>query len=170
MQWSCSILSQIWSRNTLLTKCLLTQVTEIQQETYRWESTVAKNQRCKQLCIKLPLIPVRASQTFQCSPCKANVRHRSRIRKRHKETLLRYFSVPPRKSSSRYCGSTVPVFRQVRGNCLCRLQWPPCPPIVQGSVRQASYPNRPSLLQQLWASPPPLLWVSLPPPTAAAKH
>lgn len=145
------------SRNTLLTKCLLTQVTEIQRETYRQDSTVAKKQCCKQLCVKLPLIPVRASQTFQCSPCKANVRHGSRIRKRHKETLLQYFSVPPRKSSSRYSGSTVPVLRQVRVNCICCLQWTPCPPIVQGSVRQASYPNRPSLLQQLWASPPSLL-------------
>lgn len=29
------------------------------------------------------------------------------------------------------------------------------PPIVPGRVRQASYPNRPCLLQQLWTSPPP---------------
>ncbi len=161
---SYSILSQIWSRNTLPTKCLQTQVTEIQRETYRRDSVMAKNQRCEQLCIKLPLIPVRASQAFQCSPCKANVRHGSRIHK-HK-----FFNVSLWKSFSRYSESTVPVLRQVWGNCLCCLQWPPCPPIVQGSVRQASYPNRPSLLQQLWASPPPLLWVSLPPPTAAAKH
>lgn len=27
------------------------------------------------------------------------------------------------------------------------------PPIVPGRVRQASYPNRPCLLQQLWTSP-----------------
>lgn len=161
------MLSQIWSRNTLLTKCLQTQITEIQRETCRRDSVVAKNQCCEQLCIKLPSIPVRASQAFQCSPCKANMRHGSRIHKRHKH---QFFYVSLWKSSSRYSESTVPVLRQVWGNCLCCLQWPPCPPIVQGSVRKASYPNRPSLLQQLWASPPPLLWVSLPPPTAAAKH
>lgn len=54
-------------------------------------------------------------------------------------------------------------------------------PIVPGRGRQASYPNRPSLLQQLWTSPhlsSPLLSLSFsfsPPPTTAsastaAKH
>lgn len=42
-------------------------------------------------------------------------------------------------------------------------------PIVPGRVWQASYPDRPSLLQQLWTSPPtPLLCAPPPPPSTPA--
>lgn len=69
------ILSQMSSQNPLPTQQLLAQATEIHREPYRRDSTMPNNQCCKHQCIKLPLNPVRASQMFQSSPCKANVRH-----------------------------------------------------------------------------------------------